>query len=131
VTSVKDVVEERPLFLTSSGFEHKAYGKCLTTLKKRMQLDEGPSPLDFGQGPVDAQLPHHHHHRGARGDMHFLVNVTSSFASWADQYGRWGHVDVIPRVWRRRTSRIGGGCAELQFAESVALKMSNRSLENI
>jgi hypothetical protein len=74
VTSVEDVVEDRPFFLTSSVFEHKAYGKCLTTLKKRMQLDEGPSPTtDLGH-----DHHRHHHHRGARGDMRLLVNVTMS-----------------------------------------------------
>ncbi|KAK4245017.1 L-tyrosine decarboxylase [Corynascus novoguineensis] len=61
VTSMKDKIEDRPLFLTSSLFEHKAYGKCLETLKKRLQLDDGSGPCP-----------------GARGDMSFLVNVTMS-----------------------------------------------------
>ncbi|KAK3936916.1 L-tyrosine decarboxylase [Diplogelasinospora grovesii] len=58
VTSEKDVVRERPLFLTSSMFSEDAYGKCLATYKKRLQLDDGKTP--------------------AHGDLRFLVNVTMS-----------------------------------------------------
>ncbi|KAL8284400.1 hypothetical protein RB597_001861 [Gaeumannomyces tritici] len=58
VASKKDVVEERPLFLTSSVFSEKAYGECLETFKERLGL----SSSDFR----------------AQGDMRFLVNVTMS-----------------------------------------------------
>jgi hypothetical protein len=62
VTSRKDKVADRSLFLTSSVFGHKAYGKCLETFKKRLQLGDDSGEL----GP------------GARGDMRFLCNVTMS-----------------------------------------------------
>ncbi|KAK0701996.1 pyridoxal phosphate-dependent transferase [Lasiosphaeria miniovina] len=47
-----------PIILTSSVFGEKAYGKCLSTYKTRLQLDDGASP--------------------AHGDLRFLVNVTMS-----------------------------------------------------
>ncbi|KAK4168147.1 pyridoxal phosphate-dependent transferase [Cladorrhinum sp. PSN259] len=59
VLSEKDVVEERPLFLTSSEFSEKAYGECLEDFKVRLGLttaDNKPAP----------------------GDLRFLVNVTMS-----------------------------------------------------
>ncbi|KAF6809813.1 hypothetical protein CMUS01_13598 [Colletotrichum musicola] len=63
VSSQDDVINERPLFLTSSEFGEEAYGKCLETFKRRLGLtttDEG--------GNV----------RPSRGDLRFLVNVTMS-----------------------------------------------------
>ncbi|KAG6354646.1 hypothetical protein INS49_004664 [Diaporthe citri] len=59
VTSVDDVVTERPLFLTQSSFGEKEYGSCLQHYKRRLQLDDGSG-------------------RGAHGDLKFLVNVTMS-----------------------------------------------------
>lgn len=59
VTSMDDVVTERPLFLTQSSFGEKEYGSCLQHYKRRLQLDDGSG-------------------RGARGDLKFLVNVTMS-----------------------------------------------------
>ncbi|SPO00097.1 uncharacterized protein DNG_02949 [Cephalotrichum gorgonifer] len=73
VLSVNDAIEERPLFLTSSVFEQEAYGKCLATLKKRLELDDGS-----GSGGA------------ARGDMRFLVNVTMS--PWPTDPGFLGAV---------------------------------------
>ncbi|KAL8393901.1 hypothetical protein RB595_003599 [Gaeumannomyces hyphopodioides] len=58
VASKKDVVEERPLFLTSSVFGEDAYGECLETFKERLGLSSSAFR--------------------ARGDMRFLVNVTMS-----------------------------------------------------
>lgn len=59
VTSMGDVVKERPLFLTQSTFGEKEYGSCLQNYKRRLQLDDGSG-------------------RGAHGDLKFLVNVTMS-----------------------------------------------------
>ncbi|KAL7935760.1 pyridoxal phosphate-dependent transferase [Trichoderma chlorosporum] len=58
VTSMKDVVATRPLFLTASSFGESTYGKCLETYKRRLQLVHEGSP--------------------ARGDLAYLVNVTMS-----------------------------------------------------
>jgi hypothetical protein len=51
-------ISDRPLFLTSSSFSEKAYGKCLTNLKRRLELSNEEHP--------------------AHGDLMFLVNVTMS-----------------------------------------------------
>ncbi|KAF9769130.1 hypothetical protein IL306_013492 [Fusarium sp. DS 682] len=51
-------ISDRPLFLTSSSFSEKAYGKCLTNFKRRLELSSEENP------------PH--------GDLSFLVNVTMS-----------------------------------------------------
>ena len=59
VSSSKDKVEDRPLFLTSSVFDEKAYGRCLSGFKTRLGLDDGVNNL-------------------AQGNLRFLVNVTMS-----------------------------------------------------
>ncbi|RKK07899.1 hypothetical protein BFJ71_g193 [Fusarium oxysporum] len=51
-------ISDRPLFLTSSSFSEKAYGKCLTNFKRRLELSNNDHP--------------------AHGDLSFLVNVTMS-----------------------------------------------------
>ncbi|KAF3762117.1 pyridoxal-dependent decarboxylase conserved domain protein [Cryphonectria parasitica EP155] len=58
VTSMDDIVAERPLFLTQSKFGDKKYGSCLRHYKRRLQLNDGRG--------------------GAQGDLTFLVNVTMS-----------------------------------------------------
>ncbi|KXH51499.1 hypothetical protein CNYM01_07651 [Colletotrichum nymphaeae SA-01] len=63
VSSEKDVVKERPLFLTSSEFGEKAYGKCLETFKLRLGLKTTDK-----EGNV----------KPSRGSLRFLVNVTMS-----------------------------------------------------
>lgn len=60
---MKDVVKERPLFLTSSEFGEKPYGKCLETFKLRLGLKTTDN-----EGKEKA----------ARGNLRFLVNVTMS-----------------------------------------------------
>ncbi|UQC81238.1 uncharacterized protein CLUP02_06724 [Colletotrichum lupini] len=63
VSSEKDVVKERPLFLTSSEFGEKAYGKCLETFKLRLGLKTTDK-----EGNV----------KPSRGSLRFLINVTMS-----------------------------------------------------
>ncbi|KAM3468988.1 hypothetical protein MY5147_007421 [Beauveria neobassiana] len=63
VLSVKDVVKERPLFLTGSEFGEEPYGKCLETFKFRLGLKTTDK-----EGNVKA----------SRGDLRFLSNVTMS-----------------------------------------------------
>jgi hypothetical protein len=55
---MKDIVQDRPLFLTSSTFGETTYGKCLQSYKRRLKLVDGENP--------------------SRGDLTFLVNVTMS-----------------------------------------------------
>ncbi|ETS84850.1 hypothetical protein PFICI_02875 [Pestalotiopsis fici W106-1] len=63
VSSEKDVVSERPLFLTSSEFGEEPYGRCLETFKLRLGLKTTDQ-----EGNV----------KPSRGDLRFLVNVTMS-----------------------------------------------------
>ncbi|GAW26287.1 putative L-tyrosine decarboxylase [Rosellinia necatrix] len=63
VSSEKDVVKERPLFLTSSEFGEEPYGRCLETFKLRLGLKTTDE-----KGNV----------KPSRGDLRFLVNVTMS-----------------------------------------------------
>ncbi|KAF6824113.1 hypothetical protein CPLU01_11042 [Colletotrichum plurivorum] len=63
VSSQDDVINERPLFLTSSEFGEEAYGKCLETFKRRLGLTTTDE-----EGNV----------KPSRGDLRFLVNVTMS-----------------------------------------------------
>ncbi|KAM3426402.1 hypothetical protein MY4824_009988 [Beauveria thailandica] len=63
VLSEKDVVKDRPLFLTSSEFGEESYGKCLETFKLRLGLKTTDQ-----EGNVNA----------SRGDLRFLSNVTMS-----------------------------------------------------
>ncbi|KAF4501132.1 L-tyrosine decarboxylase [Fusarium agapanthi] len=49
-------ISDRPLFLTSSSFGEKAYGKCMTNFKRCLELSNKEYP--------------------AHGDLKFLVNVT-------------------------------------------------------
>ncbi|KAM3426292.1 hypothetical protein NHJ13734_009542 [Beauveria thailandica] len=63
VLSEKDVVKDRPLFLTSSEFGEEPYGKCLETFKLRLGLKTTDK-----EGNVNA----------SRGDLRFLSNVTMS-----------------------------------------------------
>ncbi|KAK8121519.1 Pyridoxal-dependent decarboxylase conserved domain [Apiospora kogelbergensis] len=63
VSSETDVVSERPLFLTSSEFGEKTYGRCLEVFKLRLGLNTTDEQGDS---------------RPSRGDLRFLVNVTMS-----------------------------------------------------
>ncbi|KAG4273405.1 hypothetical protein FPRO04_09769 [Fusarium proliferatum] len=54
----KTPISDRPLFLTSSSFGEKPYGKCLTNFKQRLELSNKEHT--------------------AHGDLTFLVNVTMS-----------------------------------------------------
>ncbi|KAK4224626.1 pyridoxal phosphate-dependent transferase [Podospora fimiseda] len=63
ISSKKDVIKERPLFLTSSEFSEEAYGECLNTFKHRLGL----TVTDNCGNP-----------KPASGDLRFLVNVTMS-----------------------------------------------------
>lgn len=118
VSSMTDVVEERPLYLTSSVFNEKAYGECLETFKERLGL----SSSTFR----------------ARGDMRFLVNVTMSpwptspefMSSMADDFKAVAQQGVKRCIKRNRlTPDIHGfvaqGLESLFFVHIPMFNMAN------
>ncbi|KAH6843410.1 pyridoxal-dependent decarboxylase domain protein [Chaetomium sp. MPI-CAGE-AT-0009] len=86
VSSEEDVVEDRPLFLTSSEFGQKPYGGCLETFKLRLGLTTTDE------------------HKAAPGDLRFLVNVTMSPWPTSPNYMQ-GMVEEFREVAKRGIDR--------------------------
>ncbi|RMJ20189.1 hypothetical protein CDV36_000032 [Fusarium kuroshium] len=123
VSSEKDVIKDRPLFLTSSEFGEKEYGKCLKTLKLRLGLKTTDE-----KGNVKA----------SRGNLRFLVNVTMSpwpttqkfMSDMAEEFRQVAERGVERSIIRnRRTPDFHGfvvqGLEKLYFTHIAMFNMAN------